>query len=110
MTNSRSTPFGEPSGVGRLRSTYQLSSSCTCANIMTNSRSTPFGEPSGFACPRAVMIIGPSSPVFGSRYSSVCECYFHNTELTTPDVNSVLGMYQSHTDEYRDPNTGLLGP
>ena len=26
------------------------------------------------------------------------------------DVNSVLWMYHSHTDEYRDPNTGLLGP
>ncbi len=26
------------------------------------------------------------------------------------DFNSVLWMYHSHTDEYRDPNTGLLGP
>jgi manganese oxidase len=26
------------------------------------------------------------------------------------DVNSVMWMYHSHTDEYRDPNTGLLGP
>jgi hephaestin len=26
------------------------------------------------------------------------------------DVNSVLWMYHSHTDEVRDPNTGLLGP
>ena len=26
------------------------------------------------------------------------------------DVNSVPWMYHSHVDEYRDPNTGLLGP
>ena len=26
------------------------------------------------------------------------------------DVNSVMWMYHSHTDEVRDPNTGLLGP
>ena len=26
------------------------------------------------------------------------------------DVNSVLWMYHSHTDEFRDPNTGLVGP
>jgi hypothetical protein len=26
------------------------------------------------------------------------------------DVNSVMWMYHSHTDEHRDPNTGLLGP
>jgi hephaestin len=26
------------------------------------------------------------------------------------DVNSVMWMYHSHTDEYRDPNSGLLGP
>jgi FtsP/CotA-like multicopper oxidase with cupredoxin domain len=26
------------------------------------------------------------------------------------DVNSVMWMYHSHTDEYRDPNTGLVGP
>jgi hephaestin len=26
------------------------------------------------------------------------------------DNNSVLWMYHSHTDEYRDPNTGLMGP
>jgi len=26
------------------------------------------------------------------------------------DVNSVMWMYHSHTNEYRDPNSGLLGP
>ena len=26
------------------------------------------------------------------------------------DVNSVMWMYHSHTNEYRDPNTGLVGP
>ncbi|MGH9530045.1 MAG: multicopper oxidase domain-containing protein [Terriglobales bacterium] len=26
------------------------------------------------------------------------------------DVNSVMWMYHSHTDEYRDGNTGLMGP
>ncbi len=26
------------------------------------------------------------------------------------DFNSVLWMYHSHTNEYRDPNTGLMGP
>jgi len=36
-------------------------------------RSTPFGDPSGFDCPRAVMRIGPTSPLFGSRYSFVWE-------------------------------------
>ena len=26
------------------------------------------------------------------------------------DTNSILWMYHSHTDEYRDPNSGLMGP
>jgi manganese oxidase len=26
------------------------------------------------------------------------------------DTSSILWMYHSHTDEYRDPNTGLIGP
>src|SRR6476469_4053724 len=48
----------------------QLSYSCTCMNDATISRSTSLGEPSARALPRAVMIIGPNSPVLMSRTSS----------------------------------------
>jgi len=49
-----------------------------------SSRSTSLGVPSGLAIPRAVMIIGPTSPALVSAISLTCEWYIHSTELMSP--------------------------
>src|SRR5262249_44294686 len=50
------------------------------------SRSTSFGVPSALAIPRAVTMIGPTSPALESAISFTCEWYIQTTELTSPWV------------------------